>query len=143
MAIQTHGAGTYFSLEDSGAATLRNVSIYLTSVDFNWKNDTHDNTTFTATGHGYQVGLTDGTITLSGFWNITASTGLSTVVDSLMALKTTTLGFEYGPDTNTAGKTKYSGECVLQDLAYSSPVADMVTATITLQISGAVTKGTF
>lgn len=143
MAIQTHGAGTYFSLEDSAAATLRNISIYLTSVDYNVKNDTHDNTTFTATGHGYQVGLTDGTFVIAGFWNITATTGSSTVLDSLLGLKTTTVGFEYGPDTNTAGKVKYSGECVMQDLSYSSPVADMCTFSATLQISGAVTKGTF
>lgn len=143
MAIQTHGAGAYLSVEDSAATTLRNISIYVTSVDWNVKNDTHDNTTYGAVGHGYQVGLTDGTIGINGFWNITASTGASTVLDSLLGLKTTTLGFEFGPAGNTAGLTKYSGECVMQDLSYSVPVADMVTFSATLQISGTITKGTF
>jgi hypothetical protein len=142
MAIQTHGAGTYFSCEDSARSTLRDISIYVTQVDYNRTNDTHDNTTFGATAHGYQTGLTDGTISISGFWNKTASTGASTVLDSLLG-SGDTLGYEYGPEGNTNGEVKYSGECVLQDLSYSSPVADMVTFSATLQLAGPVTKGTF
>lgn len=141
MAI--HGKDAYFSLEDSVASTLRNISPYLTGVDFSQENDTHDTTAYGAEGHTFIAGLTNGTITLTGFWDKTASVGSATVLDSLVGLDSVTLGFEYGPEGNTAGLTKYSGECILQSLDYSTPVADLVTFTATLQISGSVAKGTF
>jgi len=141
MAIQ-HGKDSVFLLEDSGAATLRNISPYVSSLDFNQSNDTHDTSTFGAEGHTFTTGLTNGTISLAGFWDKTASVGSATVLDGLVGLDTSTLGFEYYPEGNTTGNVKYSGECILQDLSYSSPVADLVSFTATLQISGSVTKGT-
>lgn len=141
MAI--HGKGTVFSLEDSAASTLRNLSSNLTSVSFARQNDTHDSTTYGQTGHTFIAGLTNGTINLEGFWDDTASTGTATVLDSLLALGATTVGFEYGPEGSGSGAVKYSGECILQSLDYSSPVADLVTFSATLQISGAVTVGTY
>lgn len=143
MAIQLHGMNTVFSLEDSAATTLRNISIYLSSVTYNRSNDTHDNTTFGAVGHGFQAGLTGGTIQLSGFWSKTATTGSATVLDSLLGLVSTTVGFEYGPEGSTTGVVKYSGECVLQDISHNSTVADLVTFSATLQLSGTITKGVY
>lgn len=134
---------SYFSLEDSGAATLRNISPYVNSISFNRSNDTLDTTTFGAEGHTFVTSLTNGTITIAGFWDKTALVGSATVFDGLMDLDTLTLGFEYGPEGNTAGFVKYSGECILSSLDYSSPVADLVTFSATLQISGTVTKGVF
>lgn len=139
MAI--HGKKTAFSLEDSSASTLRILDPYLNNVAFSRSNDTHDDTVFTKEGHTFQTGLTNGKITIDGFWDKTASTGAATVLDGLVGLDTTTLGFEYGPEGRTAAQVKYSGECILESLDYSSPVADLVTFTATLQISGDVTKG--
>lgn len=141
MAI--HGKKTAFSLEDSAASTLRILDTYLNSVAFSRQNDTHDDTVFTKEGHTFQTGLTNGTITLDGFWDKTASTGAATVLDSLVGLDTVTLGFEYGPEGRTAGQVKYSGECILASLDYTSPVADLVSFTCQLQISGDVTKSTW
>lgn len=138
-----HGKDTYFSLEDSAGTTLRNLSPYVNSVEYSRSNDTHDNTTFGAEGHTWQTGLTNGTITIAGFWDKTALVGSATVFDSLLDLDTPTLTFEYGPEGNTSGLVKYTGECILQDLSYSSPVADLVSFSATLQISGTTTKGTF
>jgi hypothetical protein len=143
MAVVYHGKDTVFLLEDSAASTLRDLSVNLTSVTLARQNVTHDSTGFGATGHAFVGGLTNGTIQIQGFWDDTASTGTATVLDSLLGLGTTTIGWEYGPEGNTAGDVKYSGECVLQSLDHSSPVADLVTFSATLQISGAVTKGTF
>lgn len=139
MAI--HGKDTAFSLEDSAASTLRILDGMLTNISFNRANDNHDTTAFGAEGHTFITGLTNGTITLDGWWDKTASTGTATVLDSLMGLDTVTLGWEYGPEGRTTALVKYSGECVLASLDYSSPVADLVSFTATLQISGDVTKG--
>lgn len=138
-----HGKDTYFSLEDSGGATLRNLSPYVNSVSYSRQNDTHDSTVYGAEGHTFVTGLTNGTITVAGFWDKTALVGSATVFDGLLDLDTPTLTFEYGPEGNTATQVKYTGECILQSLDYSSPVADLVSFSAVLQISGTVTKTTF
>lgn len=141
--MATHGHLSYFSLEDSGGATLRNLSPYLTSVDFNQSNDTHDVTAFGAEGHTYIVGLTDGTIDLAGFYDTTALVGTTTVLQGLLGYDGNTMTFNYGPAGNGTGAYKRSGEVVLSTYAESDPVADIVTFKATLKISGSVTVGAF
>jgi hypothetical protein len=141
--MATHGSVGYFAVEDSGASQLRNISPYLTAINPSRSNDTHDVTCFGATGHAFAVGLMNGTIGLAGFWDKTASVGSATVLDSLLGLKGSTVGFEWGPEGNSNGNVKYSGEAVLVNFDVSEPVADMVSFSATLQISGAVAKGTF
>ena len=139
MAI--HGKDTAFSLEDSAGTTLRIIDPYLTNVAFSRENDTHDTTTFGKEGHTFIAGLTNGTITIDGFWDKTADVGLATVLDALVGLDTITLAWEYGPEGRTAGLVKYSGECILGSVDHTSSVADLVTTTASLQITGDVTKG--
>lgn len=140
--MSVHGSQTYFAVEDSAGTTLRDLSVYLDNVDFNRGQDTHDDTTFTRTGHTYRGGLTNGTIGISGMYDKTATTGPDVVLRSLVG-KSDTVGFEYGPDGNTVGLPKFSGECVLESYNVSSPVADLVKFTASFNISGAVTDGTF
>lgn len=132
-----------FSVEDSAASTLRDLSTQLTNVAFSRSNDVHDDTAFGDEGHTFIAGLTNGTITLTGWAETTASTGSLTVLDSLVGLDAITVGWEYGPLGNGTGAVKYSGECVLASLDVSDPVADLVSFTCQLQISGSVTKGTY
>lgn len=141
--MTTHGSVGYFAVEDSAGSTLRNLSPYLTAINPNRSNDTHDTTCFGATGHTFAVGLTNGTISITGFWDKTASTGSAIVIPGLLGLKGMTVGFEWGPEGNANGNVKVSGECVLQNFDVSEPVADMVTFSATFQISGGVTTGTF
>ncbi len=140
--MTTHGRNTYFAVEDSTATTLRNLSPYITSTSMPRGNDQHDDTTYGATGHTFKNGLTNGTLTINGFWDKTASTGAATVLDSLIGVSTT-VGFEFGPEGNGSGSVKYSGECTMVSVDYSAPVADLVGFTATFNISGACTKGTF
>jgi predicted secreted protein len=137
-----HGKDSYFSVEDSAGSTLRNITPYVKTVDYNRSNDANDTTTKGAEGRTYRPGLTDGEIRVTGLWDDTASTGSYTVLSSLLGIETT-VGYEYGPEGNTAGMIKYSGECVLTQYDESSPVDDMVAFTATLKISGDVTVGTF
>ena len=137
-----HGKDSYFSVEDSAASTLRNITPYVKTIDFNRSNDENDTTTKGAEGHTYRPGLTDGEIRLTGLWDDTASTGSRTVLQSLLGVEVT-VGFEYGPEGNTAGMVKDSGEVILTQYDESSPVDDMVAFTATLKISGDVTTGTF
>lgn len=141
MAI--HGKNGVFSLEDSGATTLRALTTDLTNVRFGRSNDVHDVTALGTAAHAFMAGLTNGTIALDGFFTTTASTGTATVLDSLLGLIGTSAGWEYGPDGSTTGKVKYSGEAILESLDYTQPVADVVTFAATLRITGSVTKGSY
>lgn len=137
-----HGKDSYFSVKDAANTTLRNISPYIFTIDFNQAVDPSDVTTKGAEGHVYRPGLTDGEIRITGIWDQTASTGSYTVLQSLVGVETS-VGFEYGPQGNTAGQTKKSGECVLTQYDESSPMDDMVAFTATLKISGDVTLGVF
>jgi hypothetical protein len=139
----THGKDTSFKIEDSVGSTLRDISAQCTSVTFSRQNDNHDTTCFGAEGHTFINGLTNGTIQVQGWWDSTASTGTATVIDSLVGLDGTTLSWEYGPFGTTTGFVKYTGESVLKSVDVSTPVADLVSFTMQVQISGDVTKGTF
>lgn len=141
--MATHGKDSVFSVEDSAASTLRDLSSNLTNVAFGRSNDLHDTTAFGAEGHTFIAGLTNGTITLTGWADTTATTGTLTVLDSLLGLDAITVGWEYGPLGNGSGAVKYSGECVLESLEVSDPIADLVSFVATLRISGDVTKGTY
>lgn len=134
MAI--HGKDAHFTYSS------QDLSAHLTSIDFSQQNDSHDNTTFGDEGHEFVGGLTNGTITLNGFWDDTATTGSATVLDALVG-SDSPVAFEFGPAGNGSGEVKYSGSALLTSLDYSDPVADLVTFTASLQISGSVTKGTF
>jgi hypothetical protein len=137
-----HGKDSYFAVEDSAASTLRNISPHVKNVEFNVGNDTHDTTTKGDEGHEFLPGLTNGTISVTGLWDDTASTGSQTVLSGLIGIETT-VGFEYGPEGSTTGMVKYSGECVLSTYQESSPVDDMVAFSAEFNISGSVTIGTF
>ena len=51
--------------------------------------------------------------------------------------------FEYGPAGSGSGKVKVSGSALITGVELGSAVGEAVTANITLQVSGAVTDGTF
>lgn len=139
---QAHGKDSYFSIEDSAGTTLRNITPYIKTISFSRSNDANDTTTKGAEGKTYRPGLTDGEIRLTGLWDDTASTGSQTVLSSLLGVEIT-VGFEYGPEGNTAGMVKYSGECMLTQYDEESPVDDLVAFSATIKISGDVTLGTF
>jgi hypothetical protein len=60
---------------------------------------------------------------------------------ALLGLATSST-FEYHPAGTTAGLPKVSGECFVASYEVSSAVADLVTFSASLQITGAVTWGT-
>jgi hypothetical protein len=139
--VSTHGSGAYVGVTDA-ASSLKDISVYVNNTDYNPEQDSHDDTTYGATGHTYRGGLTNGTITISGMWDKTASTGSDTVLAGLLAIKTP-WPWEFGPEGKTAGKVKKSGNGILTNYRVSAPVADLVSFTATIQISGAISSGTF
>jgi hypothetical protein len=140
--LSLHGQNLYFAVEDSAGSTLRDISIYVTQVDLGQAQDIHDNTTAGQTGHTYQGGLQNNTITVNGFWDKTASTGAATVLDSLNG-HPDPVAFEFGPEGDTNGNVKYSGDAVFVSVDYGTPVADLVTFSAQFQVSGSIVTGVF
>lgn len=124
---------------DNAAGTLTDISAYVDSIGgIANTTDMLETTTFGSTSKSYVGGLRNGdTISVSGKWDAT----LNTQVTALLGA-TTTSTFEYHPAGTTAGTPKVSGECLVSNYEVSSSVADLVTFTISLQITGNVTWGT-
>lgn len=138
----SHGMVSYFGVEDSAGSTVRNLTSYITDVEFPMSQDVAETTTKGQTAKTYVQGHTDATITINGRYDSTASTGPDVVLAGLIGDAGTVL-FEFGPEGNGSTKVKYSGECICTSYSISSPLADVVGFTAEFQITGAVTKGTF
>ena len=135
MPTFVHGKSTDFELDDTGG-TSRSLSNVLTSVDFPETIDTAETTAFGATSKSYIVGLRDATISVSGLWD-------ATVDGYIIGTEPASRTFIFGPAGSTGGNVKYTGECILTNYAVSNPVADVVSFSLDLQVSGNVTRTTY
>lgn len=132
-----HGKSAVFKLDDS-SGTVRDLSSYINEASMPRDIETAETTAFGSSAKSYITGLTDATISISGMFDATADGYLAGVVG-----QAATLSFEYGPLGSTASMIKYTGECILTSYELSSPVGDVVTFSADLQVTGAITRGTW
>lgn len=113
------------------------LSVYCNTSAFKPATDSHDVTTYGADGHVYEGGLTDGTFTVGGFYDTTATVTPRPVLIALKgtAAKTTVIRQIEGAGS---GKPQDSFSGVLTSYEESAPVADYVQWTAEFQISGDV-----
>lgn len=135
-----HGKSAYFALNDG--AGLRNISAFLTSVEFSRSKDLPDSTTFGDSDHEFVEGLKGARITLRGFWD-SAALATDATLDGAYGT-TAAVAWEYGPAGNGGGSVKYSGNCHVAEYSPGPASVDaLVPFSATLQVHGAVTRGTF
>jgi hypothetical protein len=136
MPTFVHGKSTNFTLDDT-SGTVRNISDTVTSVDFPDTIDTAETTAFGSSAKSYIVGLADATLSVSGIWDAT--------VDGYIAggAEPASRSFVFGPAGSTAGNVKYTGEAIVTSYSISNPVGDVVTYSLDLQVTGAVTRTTY
>jgi len=132
-----HGKSAAFKL-DNAAGSLVDYSVYLEDISFPRSVETAETTTFGSSAKSYITGLTDATISLSGKFDATADSTLAAVLG-----QSATLSFEYGPAGSTSGLVKYSGEAIMTSYEVGATVGDVVTASVELQVTGAITRGTW
>lgn len=133
MTANVHGRNAQITIGTN------DFSPYASSITLEAGNDVHDITTYGNTAHRYLAGLTDGKLTVGGFWNVTATVGSEVVIWPLIG-DSDGAAFVYGPNGSTTGNVKYTGTLILDNYTVSSPVADMVTFQAQFKIDGAVTK---
>lgn len=133
-----HGKDAVFSLDDSGG-TLRDVMIYLNQVTgLPGARALSEVTAFTDQGTKSIPGLANVTFSIAGHFDATATTGIFTVLNSLRTA-TATASFAYGPEGNTTGRVKITGECWLTELTVDASVSDRVPISASFQVDGVPT----
>jgi hypothetical protein len=137
-----HGKSSHLAVEDSAGTTLRTISTFCDSIEIDRNVGMGDSTTMGSEAKTYLSGLEDATLSLSGKWDDTATTGPDVVLAGNVG-NDASVGFEFGPAGNGTGKVRYSGECYVSKYNVSAPLEGIVKFTATLQVTGAVTRGTF
>lgn len=122
-----HGKGTAVSLDSNDLSSFSN------SVTFTRTADSHDVTTFGKNSKVYQSGLKDGTASLAGTYDNTASTGPGAVLRPLIGGAAVELVYE--PEGSGTGRPIATVDVIVTSYEESAPVADMITWTAELQLS--------
>jgi len=126
---------------DNAAGSLTDISAYVDSIGgVDLTRQSLDVTAFGNAAVAMILGLKQGqTITVSGSWDSTLHTQLI-AVEALSSGATQTL--RYSPAGTGTGNPYFSFETLLTQYSISSSVADKVTWSATLQVTGAATTGT-
>lgn len=137
-----HGKNAQFRL-DGTAGTLVNISDTLNEITMPREIETAETTAFGNNDKTYITGLADATISLSGMFDATVDAAINGDIANLKSGSVATLSFEYGPSGSAATSPKFTGEAIITSYEIGSPVGDVVTYSLELQVTGGVTAGTF
>lgn len=139
---RAHGKDAYFAVDDSGG-TLRNIGGHVDNVSgLPGARALSEVTSYGDTGERFIPGLQGKPFTVTGQWDTAALTGSITVLNSLRTASATST-FEYGPEGNSGGDVKYTGECWLEDFTVDASVKEKVPFSATFRIDNGVTVTTF
>lgn len=131
MATTTLGADAVFLLN------AVDISDFMDTITSTEMVDSLDVTTFGNNGHRKRGGLTGGTIAIGGVYDTT----VAGPHDTIKPLLGTVVAFGWRPEGTGAGKPATTGNVLVQNYVESSPVADIVRWTASLEIDGDVTDG--
>lgn len=137
-----HGKNAYFAL-DGVAGSLVAISDTLNDITLPREIETAETTAFGNNDKTYITGLGDATISLSGMLDSTVDTLIAGNIANLKSGSVSSLSFEYGPTGSAASSPKLTGEALITSYEIGSPVGDVITYSLELQVTGGVTAGTF
>lgn len=125
-----HGKNTFISLNGS------DLSAFTTTSELSLTSDKHDVTTYGKNSHVYNGGLGDGTATMAGVYDNTASGPR----DIIKPLKGTVVTLVRRPEGTGSGRPQDTVQVLVEEYAETNPVADMVTWSCKMQCSDDVTS---
>ncbi len=115
------------------------LSTFCDTADIDIKVDTADTTTFTAAWRTAIAGLAGATLTLSGSWDPTVTTGPQSVLLAQIALNqagTVTAVILYPAGNNAGQGTSHTFNALLSNYKESSKVSDKVSFSASLLVTG-------
>lgn len=132
----------HFSL-DNAAGSLTNLSSYIDNVSLPQTVDQLETSVFGTAAKQYIAGMSDGdTISVSGPYDVTLHTHI-TALKAAQAAGTASHSFQWGPGGSVASQAKVTGECLVAQYNLTSGVGGRAEYSLSLQVTGAVTNGTF
>jgi predicted secreted protein len=137
MPTFVHGKNAQFTLGTT------NLSDTLNEISLPREIETAETTTFGTQDKTYITGLSDATVSLSGMFDATADGAINTIIANLKSGSVASASFAYGPAGSAGGKPRFTGNALITSYEVSSPVGDVVTYSLELQVTGAVTGDTF
>lgn len=133
---KVHGKGTVVTLNGV------DLSVYSTNVEFGQSIDSHDTTTFGDNAHEYTGGLTDGTCTIEGIYESVSVTGGPPAIIRPLIAAGANVVLVYKPEGTGSGKPIHTVTVLITSYDETAPVADMITWSCELQLSGTVVSTT-
>lgn len=129
-----HGKDTYISLDGD------DLSAYTNTSSWEDNSDKHDVTTYGAERKAYAYGLGDGKLSFGGIYDNTAA-GPKAIIEGVKDAKALVTLIRR-PEGTGSGLPQESVSVLVEKYSESSPVADMVTWSCDLQMSGDITRTT-
>lgn len=123
-----HGKETFISLDANDLSAFSNTSSLTRAAD------SHDVTAYGADNHAFFGGLGNGTCSIGGIYD-NGVTGPRAVIEPLVG---TVVELIRRPEGTGAGLPEVTVDVLVVNYVETAPVADMVTWTAELQLSGAV-----
>lgn len=140
--MAVHGKSTFVSIKNA-AGTPVNMSEDMNQAGLSRSVDTADSTGFGKVAKEYVAGLEDATSSWSGFFTAAQDAVLDGLVAALAAGTIESTEMIYGPAGNGTGKVKYTQEVIVTGYEVTGSVGDLVSANVSMQRTGASTRGTF
>jgi len=123
-----HGKNAFLSIDGT------DISAYTNSQSLNRMKDNFETTTFGNNDKTFIAGLREYDLSIGGPWDPALDLVMSTADDNASGV------FIFGPEGNTSGDVRYSGNAFIANYNVDSPVGGGVTWTATFKPSGAVTR---
>jgi predicted secreted protein len=137
MPTFVHGKNAQFVL---GATNISNT---LNEISMPREIETAETTAFGTQDKTYITGLSDATVSLSGMFDATVDGAINTLITNLKSGSIASASFSYGPAGSAGGAVKFEGNALITSYELSSPVGDVVTYSLELQVTGGVAGSTF
>lgn len=135
-----HGKSSKFSIDNS-AGSLVDLSAYIEQVSLSRSIETAEVTTFGNSAKQYIVGLSDGSVSISGKFDAAGASTVDSVLSGILG-QSATVSWEYQPNSATVSSTnpKYTGEGIVTSYEVSGSVGDSVTFSAEVQVTGVITR---
>ncbi len=141
MAFKAGTASAWFLC--NAAAAVQNLSPYTDNLSVPQTVQQLEVSAFGTAAKAFITGLTDGdTITASGPYDVTIHTQI-TALKAAQAAGSAAAGFFWGPGGSVAAQARVGGSGFVASYQLTSTTGGRVEYTYSLQVSGAVTNGTF
>jgi len=142
MPTFSHGKNAVFKI-DNAAGSLIDISNTVNDVSVSRAIETGETTSFGNSSKTYIVGLADATISVSGSFDATVDNHLTTLIDAQIAGTNASASFEAGPQGTAVSSVKYTGESIVTSYEVNPTVGDVVTYSLEIQVTGAVSRTTY